>query len=100
MRILFMFILSCSVLLFYSCQKNSITVQHWQVQRGQDTAKWSAAFFCTRSDLKSIDTVSEYYTIQPDSSYYLGGRLTVNSRVKYNDSLYIRNYILYLKQLD
>ncbi len=84
---------------FMSCLKNSVVIQHWQVKLGRDTTTWSDAFFCRRADFQGIDTIPEVYVAEPDSSYYLKGTIKVLTRIPY-DTLYIRNYVYYLKQID
>jgi hypothetical protein len=85
--------------LFAACSKQNIFKQQWQIQEGQDTATINHAYFCFKSDYLAMDTIKEYFTVEPDGSYYLKGQIKVKNALPY-EGLYIRSYFIYLKQIE
>jgi hypothetical protein len=91
-----LFFLLTLVVTLLTCDKSSVVIQRWQVRVGRDTATWSNAFFCQKSDLQGMDTISEVFVHQPDAAYNLQGQIKILSRVPYG-SLFIRSYVQYIK---
>jgi hypothetical protein len=85
--------------LFAACSKQSLFIQQWQIQEGRDTTSINHAYFCLKSDFQALDTINEYFTVVPDGSYYLKGQIKVKNALPY-ESLFIRSYFIYLKQIE
>ena len=65
--------------LFCSCSKSALSPQHfqqvsqrWIVQEGHDQSTWNGAVFCNPSDFGKIDTVTLFFTKDPNDPNKFG----------------------------